>query len=144
MKHSSKQHLQYSSFRWFFRHETLHSFGIGSPTHLKSIFYVSPHGSSSHAPKDSPLWGSLTKYYKVYTMVFTIISAFYFFKDSYSHMIFLQVLIQLTTWNHWMQIMSLKSSNLYPLYLKKKNGWIINHIHLHLFPMYQTNHQMPL
>jgi hypothetical protein len=78
-------------------------------------------------------------------MVFTIISTFYFFKDSYSHMIRLQVLIQLTTWSYWMQIMSPKSSNLYHvIYLKEKNGWIVNHIHLHLFPMYQTNHQVPL
>jgi hypothetical protein len=66
---------------------------------LKSNLYVrtTPQGSSSHAPKDSPLWGSLTEEYKVYTMVFTIISTFYFFKDSYPHMIFLHVLIQLTT-----------------------------------------------
>jgi len=26
---------------------------------------------------------------------------------------------------------------------EEKNGSIINHIHLHLFPMYQTNHQVP-
>jgi hypothetical protein len=30
------------------------------------------------------------------------------------------------------------------IYLKKKNGWIVNHIHLYLFPMYQTNHHMSL
>jgi hypothetical protein len=66
---------------------------------LKSNLYVkiTPQGSSSHAPKDYSLWGSFTKDYNVYTMVFTIISTFYFFKDSYSHMILLQVLIQLTT-----------------------------------------------
>jgi hypothetical protein len=76
-----------------FQHETLHSFGIGSLTCLKLNFYVetTPQGSSSHMPKDSLLWGSPTKDYKVYTMLFTIISTFYFFKDSYSHMTHLQV-----------------------------------------------------
>jgi hypothetical protein len=29
------------------------------------------------------------------------------------------------------------------IYSKERNGWIVNHIHLHLFPMYQTNHQFP-
>jgi hypothetical protein len=47
-------------------------------------------------PKDFSLWGSLTKDYNVFTMVFTIISTFYFFKASYSNMIFLQVLIATT------------------------------------------------
>jgi hypothetical protein len=66
--------------------------------HLKSNLYVrtTPQGSSSHTLKDSLLW-ALTKDYKVYTMVFTIISTFYFFKDFYSHMILLQVLFQLIT-----------------------------------------------
>jgi len=73
------------------QHEILHSFGIGSPTCLKLNIYVqiTPQGSSSHVFKDSLLWGSLTKDYKVSTMVFTIISTFYFFKTSYSHMILL-------------------------------------------------------
>jgi hypothetical protein len=44
-------------------------------------------------PKVKSLLGSLTKNYKVYRMVFTTISTFNFFKDSYSHMIFLQVYI---------------------------------------------------
>ncbi len=43
--------------------------------------------------QDFPLWESLTKDYKVSTMVFIITSTFYFFKVSYSHMILLQVLI---------------------------------------------------
>jgi len=60
-----------------------------------------------------------------------IISTFYFFKASYSHMIFLQVLIQLTTWNYWMQIMNQKFQSLPLIYSKERSGWIINHIHLH-------------
>jgi hypothetical protein len=56
-----------------------------------------PQGSSSDISKNSPLGGSLTKDYKIYTMIFILIFTFYFFKDSYSHMIFLQVVIQLTT-----------------------------------------------
>ncbi len=62
---------------------------------LKSNLYVRTtlQKNSSHVPKDFPLWGSLTRGYKVFTMVFTIISTFYFFKASYSHMILLQVLI---------------------------------------------------
>jgi hypothetical protein len=28
--------------------------------------------------------------------------------------------------------------------LKERSGWIINNIHLHLFPMFQTNHEVPL
>jgi len=70
-----------------FQHEILHSFGIRSPMCPKSNLYVktTPQRNSSHAPKNFPLWGSLTKDYKVYTMVFSIISTwFYFFKDSYS------------------------------------------------------------
>ncbi len=101
---------------------------------------TTPQGGSSHAPKDFPLWGLLTKDYKVYTMVFTKISTFYF----NSHMLLLQVLIQLTTWSYWMQIMSSKVPISTLIYLKEKNGWIVNHIHLHLFPMYQTDHQVPL
>jgi hypothetical protein len=86
-----------------------------------------------HSPKD----------YKVSTMVFTIILTFYFFKAFYSHMILLQVLIQLTTLNYWMSIMSQKFQSLFfYIYLKEKNGWIINHIHLCLFLMYQSNHQV--
>jgi hypothetical protein len=85
-----------------------------------------------------------TKDYKVYTMVFTIISTFYFFKNSYPHKILLQVLIQLTTWNYWMQSMLQKFQFLPFIYLKERSGWIVNHIHLHVFPMYQTNHQVPL
>jgi len=121
-------------------------FGIGSPAHQKSNLYVrtTPQGSSPHAPKDSPLWGSLPKDYNISTMVFIIISTFYFFKASYSHMIFLQILIQVTIWNYWMQIMSQKLQSLPLIYSKERRGWIINHIHLHLFPMYQTNHQVSL
>jgi hypothetical protein len=77
-------------------------------------------------------------------MVFTIISTFYFFKDSYSHMVFLQVLIQLITWSYWMQIMSQKFQSLPLIYLKERSEWIVNHIHLHLFSMYQTNYQVSL
>jgi hypothetical protein len=86
-----------------------------------------------HSPKD----------YKVFTVIFTIISTFYFFKASYSHTMLLQVLIQLTTWNYWMQIMTQKLQSLPLIYLKKKKEWIVNHI-LHLFPMYQTNHQVSI
>jgi hypothetical protein len=70
------------------KHETLLSFGIGSSTFLNLNLYVRiiPQGSSSHVPKYSPLWGSLTKNYKISTMVFTIIFKLYFFKISYSHM----------------------------------------------------------
>ncbi len=85
-----------------------------------------------------------SKYYKVFKMAFIIIFTFYFVKASYSHMMLLQVLIQLTTWNYWMQIMSQKLKSLPFIYLKERSGWIVNHIHLHLFPMYQTNHQMSL
>ncbi len=95
---------------------------------LKILFY------EDHSSKD----------YKVFTIVFTIISTFYFLKAFHSHMMFLQVLIQLTKWNYWMQITSQKFQSLPLIYLKERNGWIVNHIHLHLFPMYQTNHQMPL
>jgi hypothetical protein len=31
-----------------------------------------------------------------------------------------------------------------PFILEGKNALIVKHIHLHLFPMYQTNHRMPL
>jgi len=51
---------------------------------LKSNLYVriTPQGTSSHMPKDSLLWGSLNKDYKVYTMVFTIfIQGFLFTHD---------------------------------------------------------------
>jgi hypothetical protein len=70
-------------------------FGIRSPTLLKSNIYVrtTPQGSSSHVLKDFALWGSLIKDYKASTMVFTIISTFFFLKASYSYMILLQVLI---------------------------------------------------
>jgi hypothetical protein len=100
--------------------------------------------SSSQVPKDFPLlYGNDSpKYYKIFTMVFTIISTFYFFKASYSHIMLLQVLIQLTTRNYWMQIMSQKLQFLPVMYMKEKCGWIVNHIHLHLFPMYQTNYQV--
>jgi hypothetical protein len=54
---------------------------------------TTPQGSLSHMYKDFPSWGSLTKDYKVFTIMFIIISTFYFFKASYSHMIFLHVLI---------------------------------------------------
>jgi hypothetical protein len=120
--------------------------GIGSLTRLNSNLYVriTPQGSSSQVPKDSPSRVSLTNDYKVYTMVFTIISTFYFFKYSYSHMILLQVLTQLTTWSYWMQIMSQKPQSLPLIYLKERSEWIVNHIHLHLILMYQTNHQVPL
>ncbi len=39
-----------------------------------------------------------------------------------------------------------KSSNLYPLYTwrKKRDEYLTTFIHVHLFPMYQTNHQVPL
>jgi hypothetical protein len=113
---------------------------------LKSNFCVriTSQASSSHMLKDFFLCWSLTIDYKVYTMVFTIISTFYFFKYSYSHMILLQVLIQLTTWSYWMQIMSQKPQSLPLIYLKERSEWIVNHIHLHLILMYQTNHQVPL
>ncbi len=29
------------------------------------------------------------------------------------------------------------------IYLKEKSECIVNHIHLHLFPMYQTNYHVP-
>ncbi len=60
-----------------------------------------------------------------------IISTFYFFKTSYSHMIFLQVLIQLTIWKYCMQIMNQKFHPLPLIYSKERSGWIVNHIHLH-------------
>ncbi len=47
-------------------------------------------------PKDSSLWGSFIKDYKVFTMVFIIISTFYFLKAFYSHMILLQILITIS------------------------------------------------
>ncbi len=95
---------------------------------LKILFY------EDHSSKD----------YKVFTIVFTIISTFYFLKAFHSHMMFLQVLIQLTKWNYWMQITSQKFQSLPLIYLKKKSEWIVNHIHLHLFPMYQINYQVSL
>jgi hypothetical protein len=72
------------------QHESLHSFGIGSPTCLKLIFYVNttPQSNLSHVPKDFSVWWSFTKDYKVSTMVFTIIFTFSFVKASYSNMIF--------------------------------------------------------
>jgi hypothetical protein len=42
-----------------------------------------------------------------------------------------------------MQIMSQKFQYLPLIYLKEKNEWIVNHIHLHLFLIYQINHQVP-
>jgi len=48
---------------------------------------------STHLLKDYLLWGSFTKDYKIFIMVFKIIYTFSFFKAFYSHMIFLQVLI---------------------------------------------------
>jgi hypothetical protein len=67
--------------------------------HLKLNLYVriTSKGSSSHVPKDFPLWDHSPKDYKVFPMVFTIILTFYFLTASYSHMILLQVLIKLTT-----------------------------------------------
>jgi len=53
-------------------------------------------------------------------------------------------LMQLATWNYWMEIMNQKIQSIHLIYLKERSEWIINHIHLHLFPMYQTNHQVPL
>jgi hypothetical protein len=41
---------------------------------------ITHQGSSSHGSKDSPLWGSLIKDYKIYTIIFTIISTFFFSK----------------------------------------------------------------
>ncbi len=105
----------------------LHPKGVHH-THLKILLY------EDHSPKA----------YKFSTMVFTIVSTFYFFKASYSHIMLLQVLIQLTTWNYWMKNMSQKFQSLPHIYLKEIYGWIIDHIHLHLFPMYQTNHEVPL
>jgi len=43
-----------------------------------------------------------------------------------------------------MQIMSQKFQFLCPIYLKEINVRIVNHIHLHLLPMYQTNHHVPI
>jgi hypothetical protein len=40
--------------------------------------------------------------------------------------------------------MSQKFQSLPLIYLKERNEWIVKHIHLHLIPMYQTNHRMPL
>lgn len=78
------------------KYETLHSFEIGSSTYLSWIFtWELHHMSSLDVPKYSPLWGSFTKYYTIFTMVFTIISTFYFFKTSYLYIIFLQVLISI-------------------------------------------------
>jgi hypothetical protein len=54
---------------------------------------ITLQGGSSHTLKDFLLLGSFIKVYKVFTMVLTITSTFYFFKASYSRMIFLQVLI---------------------------------------------------
>jgi hypothetical protein len=105
----------------------LHPKGIHH-TCLNILFY------GDHSLKD----------YIVSTMVFIIIFTFYFVKASYSHMILLQVLIQLTTWNYWMQIISQKLQSLPFIYLKGWSEWIVNHIHVHLFPMHQTNHHVLL
>jgi hypothetical protein len=127
MKHILKQHLQYSSFTWF-------------STWDFTLFWH----RITHTSKDSSLWGSFTKDYNVYTMEFTMISTFYFLKISHSYTIFLQVFIQLTTLSYQMQIMSQKLQSLPFIYLKERSGWIVNHVHLHLFFMYQTNHQVSL
>jgi hypothetical protein len=82
---------------------------------LKSNLYVriTPQGSSSHVPKDFLLWGSFTKDYKVYTMVFTIISTlFYLFKDS----ICFYKSFDPTNNMKLLNVNYPKSSNLYPLY----------------------------
>jgi hypothetical protein len=39
-----------------------------------------------------------------------------------------------------MQIMNLKFQSVLLIYYNEKNEWIINHIHLNLFFMYQVNH----
>jgi hypothetical protein len=101
---------------------------------------TTPQGSSSHAPKDSPLWGSLTKDYKVYTMVFTIFLQGFLFTYDTSTSFDPTNNMKLLNANYEPQ----KIQSLPLIYLKERSGWIINHIHLHLFPMYQINHQMPL
>ncbi len=99
-----------------------------------------PQGSSSHELKHFPLWGSLTKDYKIYTMVLTIfLQGFLFTYDTSTSF---DPINNMKLLNANYEAQKLQSLPL--IYLKEKSGWIINHIHLHLFPMYQTNHQVPL
>jgi len=113
---------------------------MGSLTRLKSNFYmkITPEGNSAHMYKDFLLWGSLTKDYKVFTIVFIIISTFYLFKVFCSHMIFLQVLI--TTNN----IKSL-NSNYEPevptstFYIFEEKKWMNNQSHSFISILHVSN-----
>jgi len=67
-------------------------------------------------------------------------SHFFIFETSYSHMIFLQVLIAINNTKLLNANYEPKAPIITLYILEGKNGWIVNHIHLHIFPMYQTNH----
>ncbi len=119
---------------------------IASPRCFKLNLYVrtTPQGSSSHMLKQFFLWGSFTK--RLYSFDNGIQNNLHtlFLQASYSHMIFLQVLVliqhEIIKCKLWA-----KNSNLYLfIYLEERSEWIINHIHVRLFPMHQTNHHVPL
>jgi hypothetical protein len=102
---------------------------------------TTPQGSSSHVFKDSSLWESLTKDYKVHNGI-----------HNNFHILFLQRFLFTyfyKSWSNWQHKvieckLFPKAPISTPYILEGKNGWIINHIHLHLLAMYQTNHQVPL
>jgi hypothetical protein len=84
------------------------------------------------------------KNYTIFTMVFTIIFRFYFFKTSYLYIIFLHVLISTSNIKLLNANYEPKTLITTPCILKERSGWMVNHIPLHTFPMYQTNHHVSL
>jgi len=92
------------------------------------------------------LLGSLLKDYKVFTMVCTITSTFYFFKASYSHMILLQVLMTIIK----TKLLNANYEPKVPIstpYVFEGKKCMNSQPHSftsipHVFPMYQTNHHV--
>jgi hypothetical protein len=103
---------------------------------------TTPQGNSSHAPKDYSLWGSITKDYIVLhngihnNLQILFLQRFLFTYDTSTSLDPINKMKLNANYAQKLQFLPLT-------YLKERCGWIVNHIHLHLFPMYQTNHQMP-
>jgi hypothetical protein len=105
---------------------------------------ITPQNSLSHVSKDSPWWGSLTKR----------LQSFHSDIHNHLHILFLQGF--LFTYDAFTSLdptnnMKLLNANYEPkapistpYIFEKKKEWIVNHIHLHLFPMYQTNHRVSI
>jgi hypothetical protein len=82
-------------------------------------------------PKDFPLWGSLTKDYKIFKMVFTNdLHIIYIFKTSYSHIIFLQVLISTSNTKPLNANYEPKVLIITPYILEEVDEWLIIFIYI--------------